>query len=60
MSAVHHPLNKRGFYGDRGLILPLRKHSADVRHAVRTHCRQVRRFPETHRKREPSVEPKGR
>lgn len=41
ISAVHHPLNKRGFYGDRGLVLPLRKHSADVGHAVHTHCRQV-------------------
>ncbi len=48
ISTIHHPLNKRGFYGDWGLVLPLRKHSADFRHTVRTHCRQVWCVPETH------------
>lgn len=41
ISAIHHPLNKRGFYGDWCLVLSLCKHFADVGHTIRTHCRQV-------------------
>lgn len=40
-SGIHQPLKKRGFYRDWILELPLRKHFADVRHAVCTHRRQV-------------------
>lgn len=60
VSTVHNPLHKRGFYSDWGLVLSLRKHSADVRHAVHTHCRQVGRVPETHAQRhEPRAAPPG-
>lgn len=33
---------------DRGLVLALRKYSADVRHTVRTHSRQIGCVPETY------------